>query len=89
MVKLTLKAARVNAGFTQKDVAKRLNISNKTVCSWETGATVPNIEQVEGLCDLYNVSYDNLIFYPAIRLKRIKKGGHHERDGQDRAEETH
>ena len=30
MVKLTLKAARVNAGLTQKDVAERLNISNKT-----------------------------------------------------------
>ena len=69
MVKLTLKAARVNAGLTQKDVAERLNISNKTVCSWETGATIPNVHQVESLCELYNVTYDHLIFLPSNPLK--------------------
>ena len=57
MVKLTLKAARVNAGLTQKGAAEKLNISNKTLCSWETGATIPNVQQVEHLCTLYNVTY--------------------------------
>ena len=69
MVKMTLKAARVNAGLTQKDVAKEVGVSNKTVCSWETGATSPNAIQVEALCGLYGVSYDNLNFLPANPLK--------------------
>lgn len=69
MLKLTLKAARVNAGLTQKEVAEKLNISNKTVCSWETGATTPNALQVETLCALYNVTYDHLIFLPHNPLK--------------------
>lgn len=69
MVKLTLKAARVNAGFTQKGAAQKLKVSNKTLCSWETGATVPNVQQVESMCALYNVTYDNLIFLPNNPLK--------------------
>ena len=62
MVKMTLKAARVNAGFTQKGAAERLGISNKTLCNWENGLTMPSIQQVQRLCDLYGVTYDNLIF---------------------------
>ena len=69
MIKLTLKAARVNVGMTQKEVAKKLNISNKTRCNWEVGATSPNIQQVETLCDLYGVTYDNLIFLPNNPVK--------------------
>lgn len=61
-MKITLKAARVNAGFTQKEAAKELGVSNKTVCNWELGESVPNIKQVELLCGLYGVEYDNLIF---------------------------
>lgn len=68
-MKLTLKAARVNAGFTQKNVAEKLKISNKTVCNWETGTTIPNVQQVEKLCGLYGVPYDNLIFLPNGSLK--------------------
>lgn len=62
MVKLTLKAARVNAGFTQKEAAEKLGISNATLCKWEQGSSMPNIQQVQQICDLYAVSYDNLIF---------------------------
>ena len=69
MLKITLKAARVNAGYTQKGVAEKLKISNKTLCSWETGATSPNVQQVESLCDLYGVKYDNLIFLPNNPVK--------------------
>lgn len=69
MIKLTLKGARVNAGYTQKEAAKVLNVSNKTLCSWENGTTTPNIHRVEQLCDLYGISYDNLIFLPLNPLK--------------------
>lgn len=62
MIKITLKAARVNAGFTQKEVAEKLGISNATVCKWEQGSSMPNIQQVQQICELYDVSYDNLIF---------------------------
>ena len=64
MARMSLKAARVNAGHTQKDAAKLLNISNKTLGDWENGRAFPKVDKVEELCALYNVSYDDLIFLP-------------------------
>lgn len=65
----TLKGARVNAGLTQKAVAKELNVSNKTVSGWETGASVPNIQQVNALCRLYGRRIDEIDFLPNNPLK--------------------
>lgn len=62
MVKMTLKALRVNAGLTQKEVAKRLKVSNKTVSSWENGVTYPNPKYIDAICNLYNVEYDHINF---------------------------
>lgn len=62
-LKITLEAARVNAGLTQKDVAKKLGKSNKTVGNWENGKTKLDIGNFNSLCDLYGVSKDD-IFLP-------------------------
>ena len=64
MPKLTLKAARVNVNLTQKEAAEKLNISNKTLCSWENGETKPNLKYVDAICELYGVAYSDLIFLP-------------------------
>ena len=69
MVKITLKAARVNAGLTQKRAAERLGVSNKTLCGWENGVTTPNIQYVDAMCEMYGVSYENLNFLPDNPLK--------------------
>lgn len=61
---ITLRAARVNAGLTQKEAAAKLNVSNKTLWNWETGARVPNINKVKAICELYGMSYDDIIFLP-------------------------
>jgi transcriptional regulator with XRE-family HTH domain len=62
--KISLEAARTNAGLTQKEVAKALGKSNKTVCSWEKGKSFPNAMEIDALCKLYGVSYDNINFLP-------------------------
>lgn len=62
MKKITLKAARVNAGYSQKKAAEILNISNKTLCSWENGKTFPDQPMIERLCALYGVTYDMIVF---------------------------
>lgn len=64
MLKISLAAARVNRGFTQREVAEKLGISTKTLVNWENGITFPTIERVYELCELYCVSVDNLIFLP-------------------------
>lgn len=62
MPQITLKAARVNTGLTQSEVAEKLNISVGTLKNWERGKTFPKQPQIEALCELYGVTYDNLFF---------------------------
>jgi len=60
--KITLEAARVNAGFTQKEVAEKLNVNVGTVQNWESGKTKPSIEKFAALCNLYACPMDVIYF---------------------------
>lgn len=60
MLRISLKAARVNAELKQIDTANALNVDKKTVCSWEKGRTMPDSDKVAALCALYGISYDNI-----------------------------
>lgn len=64
MLKISLKAARVNACLSQKEAAKCLKISNKTLHSWENGETSPSAKHIDDICVLYKVSYNDLNFLP-------------------------
>jgi transcriptional regulator with XRE-family HTH domain len=63
MPKFTLAAARKNAGLTQKQVAEELKISNTTVVKWENGSSFPKPDQIMPICKLYNMNYDDIIFF--------------------------
>ena len=59
-MRVTLKAARINRGLTQEEVAKELNVTKKTVGSWEMGKTMPKIDKIEQLCSLLGCRYDDI-----------------------------
>ena len=59
-MRITLKAARVNKGMTQNDVAKALGVTKKTVGSWENGKSVPNVDKIEAICTLFGLKYDDI-----------------------------
>lgn len=63
MLKISLKAARVNAGYSQKEAAEKLAVTNKTLCNWEKGMTFPSADKVEEICRLYGIAYDNINFF--------------------------
>ena len=69
MYKVTLAAARVNAGLSQKAAAKALGISNRTICAWEQGTTFPNADKIALICELYKIPYELLNFCPDVNLK--------------------
>lgn len=62
MAKMTMRAARVNVGLSQKDAAKGLKVSNKTLSRWESGKSFPKADKILDICDLYNVQYNDIIF---------------------------
>ena len=61
---ITLKAARVNAGLTQREAAKKLKISKGTIASYENYKTKPDIEMAGKIADLYGTTVDSIIFFP-------------------------
>lgn len=58
-----LKAARVNAGFTQEDVAKVLAVSRNTIRNYELYKSKPDIETAKKMAALYGMSINDIIFF--------------------------
>lgn len=58
-----LKAARVNAGYTQEEAATKLNISKGTLANYEKYKTKPDIEMSKKIAALYRTTVDNIIFF--------------------------
>ena len=59
-MRISLKAARVNKGLTQSELAEMVGVTKCTVGSWEKGKTKPKIDKIEVLCDSLGVTYDNI-----------------------------
>ena len=51
---------RSREGLSQEDVAEKLNVSRQSVSKWETGQSVPELEKLLALSELYHVSLDDL-----------------------------
>ena len=62
MPKITLKAARVNSNLTQREAAKGIGCSVSTLKNWENGKSFPRQPQIEKMCKLYKVPFDNINF---------------------------
>ena len=62
-MKITLRAARVNAGMRQIDAAQAVNVSKQTIINWENGRTYPPMDKMMDLCRYYNVPVAS-IFIP-------------------------
>lgn len=66
--KISLEAARVNAGYSQKEAAKNLGVSNKTLGLWESGKAFPKADKIVAICNLYGIAYDYINFLPGDSL---------------------
>lgn len=56
-----LKLFRKQNGFTQEQIAEKLGVSRQAVAKWERGESVPDIENVVALADIYEVTVDSLV----------------------------
>lgn len=71
--KLKMKALRVNAGLSQGDAAKALNVSPKTLQNWENYITFPSALQLVEMCRLYGCNLND-IFLPSTLAKSETEG---------------
>ena len=59
---ITLKAARVNKGLTQKKAAEMLGISEYTLMNYEKGKSSPDVHVPKKIENLYEVPHHKIIF---------------------------
>ena len=52
---------RKQKGLSQEELANRLNVSRQTISKWEVGDSTPDMEKLVAICDLFDVSLDNLV----------------------------
>ena len=52
-MKWRLVACRKQAGYTQREVATELGVSEKTIIDWEAGVTAPKMDYAQKLSELY------------------------------------
>ena len=61
---ITVRAARVNVGLTQKEAAEKLGISESMLYKIEVGESFPRVPLINKMLELYDTHYDDLIFLP-------------------------
>ncbi len=52
---------RKKRGYSQEELANRLNVSRQTVSKWEVGESTPDMEKLVAISDLFEVSLDELV----------------------------
>lgn len=61
--KITMKAARVNAGYTQDQIAREMQVTRVTYLKWENGKVQIRLPEFKLFCDIVGISPDG-IFLP-------------------------
>lgn len=56
-----IKGLRKQARLSQEQLAERLHVSRQAITKWETGAGVPDVENLQALSALFRVSLDELL----------------------------
>lgn len=69
---LLLREAREKSGLSLRDVASKVGKSYSSIHSYETGRQGINVDVLEILCDIYGVSYLDLLskVYYTMKLKK-------------------
>lgn len=53
-----LRELRIQKGYSQQDLADRIDQTKQNVSQYERGVRRPNMDKLQELCDIFNVSMD-------------------------------
>lgn len=67
-----IKDKRLKLRLTQDQVSQELHISRQTLSNWENNKTLPDIQSLISLSNLYGLSLDELIKEDTSLQKKIK-----------------
>lgn len=70
--------------MSQGDLAEKLNVSRQSISKWETDASVPELDKLIMLSDLFNITMDDL-----VRDELLEKSAYEEKESTEkRSSET-
>ena len=61
MLSENIKSLRKQKGYSQEQLADKLNVVRQTVSKWEKGYSVPDADMLEELADIFEVSVGDLL----------------------------
>lgn len=64
---------RKKCKLSQEELAEKLGITRQTISNWELNETSPDLKQASKLCDIFNISLDELIGKENAILTRLDK----------------
>ena len=67
---ITLRKA---SGLSQEELGDKLNVARQTISKWELGETTPEMDKLEELSNLFEISIDELVKDNAIPNTIIKE----------------
>lgn len=67
-----LAEERKHKEYTQKQLADILNISDKTISKWETGKSLPDLEMMNSLCQIFDISINELLSGERISTEELQ-----------------
>lgn len=64
---------RKEKNMTQKELAEKLNVTDRAISNWENGRRIPDVSFFKPLCEILNITINELLSGERIPEKKIKK----------------
>lgn len=68
-----IQEKRKAAGLTQSELAEKLNITDRAISKWENGICLPDVSVMPELCDILNISINDLFSGEKVTMKNNEK----------------
>ena len=68
-----IKELRKQRGITQEQLAESIGISFQAVSKWETGSSVPDVETMVKISELYGITVNDIVHADLTKIKYQKE----------------
>ncbi len=56
-----LKTLRKSNGITQKELADKVGVDQRTISAWEKGVCEPGFQMLAHLCEIFGETFDSIL----------------------------
>lgn len=75
-----IKELREATGITQAELARKLSVTRASVNAWEMGISVPTVDKIVDLSEIFHVSTDYILGVEATQSINISSLNHEEKE---------